>query len=401
MRILMANNYHYLRGGSEKVMFEEMAGLSALGHDVACFSARHSSNVESPIAEAFPEVPEFGRLSAVGKAVHFWRIVANKHVKRAFASVLESWRPDVVHCHNVYGRLTPVVIEAAREREIPTVMTAHDSKLICSSYLRLDEGVPCSACSYGSYWPAMTRRCHKQSRLYSFLYAIESFANTRRYDGVSAFLCPSEFLLESFASKGLPRERLRLVRNFVEVASEGGEGKGNYVMFAGRLSPEKGIGTLLRAVEGLEVPLIIAGDGPQAGELRQEVEERGLAPRVRFTGHCDVKTTQRLMGGAGAVVVPSECFENAPMAVLEALAAGTPVIASEVGGIPEMVAPGETGVLFKPGDADSLRRAIVDVMAFPERRARMGEAARRVMKERFSREAHVRALLEAYAEAGA
>jgi glycosyltransferase involved in cell wall biosynthesis len=403
MRILIANNYHYLRGGSERVMFEEIDALTACGHQVATFSVPGPRDLPSPRFFGAPEIPEASETSLLGKALRFRRMIANPAVRTAFARALDEFRPDVVHFHNIYGRLTPVVAELTRDRRIPSLLTAHDYKLICPSYLRLDDGKPCSACSYGHYGPAFTHRCHKGSRLYSMLYGLESFLNVRagRYDGLFAILCPSEFMLRSLAAKGIARHRLRLLRNCLAPSSTAPPAAtpGDYILYAGRVSPEKGIACLLRAVEGLDASLVIAGDGPDSAPLKRWVEARGLSARVRFAGHCTGDELRRVMAGALFAVVPSECLENAPMTILEVFALGKPVVGSDVGGIPELVIPGSTGTLFPPGDVARLREALAEMLASPARRLELGERARAFVEERFSRATHVRGLLDAYQEA--
>lgn len=403
MRVLMVNNFHYLRGGSERVMFDEMAALEERGHDVACFSARHRLNVPGRLEEIFPEVQDPEGLSVLRKIQRFPSVIANDVVARSFATALDRFVPDVVHFHNIYGRLTPLVAEVARERGVPSVMTAHDYKLICPAYLRLNGGRACSACSYGRYLPAFFGRCHKNSRLYSILYGIEATVNVRRgrYDGIFAFLCPSRFLFDSLARAGVPSDRLRYLPNVPRAMSGASPAKppGTYVLYTGRLSPEKGIACLLRAIVGTSIELVVAGDGPLAPQLRQFVAAEGLTTRVRFLGHCAPEALPELVAGARAVVVPSECFENAPLAVLEAFALGKPVVGADIGGIPELVLPGVTGALFPPGDARALQRALVETLASASRSAEMGRHAQEVIRERFSLAAHVEALVDTYEDA--
>ena len=403
MKILMVNNYHYARGGAETVMFEETEALRRCGHDVATYSTRHPRNAPSQLEAYFPSVPLLGEMSLAEKTRHAPRLVSNSDVRRSFLGALDAFQPDVVHFHNIYGRLTPVVVEASRERGIPSVLTAHDYKLLCSSYLRLNEGKPCSSCSYGYYLPALWRRCHKGSRLYSILYGIESTINALkgRYDGVSAFVCPSRFMLESFALKGISRSRLRLLPNFVSIGPGPEKPPGRYLLYAGRLASEKGVPTLLEAMDGLDVTLKIAGDGPEGPRLREIVAGSALRSRVQFVGHCDRDALRQLISGALFTIVPSEWFENAPMAVLESFALGKPVVGADIGGIPELVLDGRTGVLFPPGDAARLRAAIDGLLGSPVRRAEMGMAARALVRERFSSEAHVRGLVAIYEEARA
>jgi glycosyltransferase involved in cell wall biosynthesis len=401
MKILMVNNYLYWRGGSEKVMFEEMAGLAERGHEVACFSARHPQNEPSSLGHLFPEVLDFQTQPLPVRIGNWYSVIANSRVKRAFSAALDLVRPDVVHFHNIYGRLTPVVAVAARERGIPSVMTAHDYKLVCPTYLRLSDGRPCDACSYRHQLPVFFRRCHDGNRITSIVYGVEAAVNAWRgvYDGIDAIVCPSRFMQQSLSEGGVGGARLRFVPNSTPLAAAAPASAAKpYLLYSGRLSREKGVGCLIRAMEGLDVDLLVAGDGPEAAMLRRLAARTKQPPRVHFLGHCDRATLQQILAGALLVVVPSEWYENAPMSVLEAFAAGKPVVAAAIGGIPELVRPGETGALFPPGDTARLQEAIQSLLSSPATVARLGEKARQMMKDRFIPDVHMRELLKVYAE---
>jgi glycosyltransferase involved in cell wall biosynthesis len=402
MKILMVNNYLYRRGGAESVMLEEMAGLAERGHEVAAFSARHPQNEPSPLEHLFPDVADLQTRSLVEKVARGYSVVANLAVKRAFSRAIDVFRPDLVHFHNIYGRLTPVVAEVAHERGVPSVLTAHDYKLVCPTYLRLSDGRPCTACSYRNPLPVFFRRCHKGSRVTSIVYGVEAAVNSWRgaYDGIDAIVCPSRFMQQALSDGGVGEMRLRLVPNSAPLAAPARASAGGppYLLFAGRLSREKGVACLIRALDGLDVDLLIAGDGPEAPALRQLAARTRQPSRIRFIGHCPRSTIVELHAGAFLVVVPSEWYENAPMSVLEAFAAGKPVVGAAIGGIPELVRPGETGTLFPPGDPARLQDALRGLLASPATVARMGENARQMVKDRFSPDVHLQELLKTYAE---
>jgi glycosyltransferase involved in cell wall biosynthesis len=400
MKILMVNNYLYLRGGSERVLFDEIRGLTERGHEVAGFSVRDPRNQPSPLDHLFPDVPDLQAQPLIVKLAASYSIIANSKVKRSFSVALDLFRPDVVHFHNIYGKLTPVVAAAARERGIPSVMTAHDYKLVCPAYLRLSEGRPCDACSYGHYLPAFFRRCHKGSRLSSMVYGVEATVNAWNgaYDGIDRIVCPSRFMQRCLSEGGVGSARLRFLPNSTPLTAPGSPAGKPYLLYAGRLSREKGVGCLLRAVDGLDVDLLVAGDGPEAATMRRMTAQTKHASRVQFLGHCKKERLQELLSGALLVVVPSEWYENAPMTILEAFAAGKAVVASDIGGIPELVRAGETGALFPPGDAVALRAALQSLLASPATMTRLGENARKMVNERFSPDVHVRDLLKVYGE---
>ena len=404
MKILMVNNYHYWRGGAEKVMFGEMAGLAERGHEVACFSARHPQNQPSSLEHLFPEVLDLQTQPLRVRIGGWYSLVANPEVKRAFSAALDLVRPDVVHFHNIYGRLTPVVAEVTRQRGIPSVMTAHDHKLVCPTYLRLSEGRPCDACSYHRQLPVFFRRCHERGRITSIVYGAEAAINSWKgvYDGINAVVCPSRFMQQSLSEGGVGSARLRFVPNFTALtAAPPASAAKPYLLYSGRLSREKGVACLIRAMEELDVDLFVAGDGPEAAALRRMAAQTKHPSRVHFLGYCDRATLNELLAGALIVVVPSECYENAPMAVLEAFAASKPVVGSDIGGIPELVRPGETGALFPPCNPARLQEAVRSLLASPQTLARLGENARQLVKERFSPDAHVAELMKVYAEVAA
>ncbi len=365
--VLNVNKFHYLRGGSERYYFDLEAILAERGHHVLSFSMAHARNRPSPQAAHFvPEVSWDG-----GPLRALWSGLSVIHSGAAAARIdalLDAERVDVAHLHNIAHQLSPSLLGPLRRRGIPVVQTLHDYKLICPNYRLFTEGAPCERCRGGRYWNASLHGCGRGAAAGSLLLAIESSihrASGVYGRGVDIFLAPSRFLLEKAVAFGVPRERLRHLPYPIAVAAEegrvdrrgaGGGTGADYFLYAGRLAPEKGIRTLLSAAERLpDVALHIAGDG----ELRGEVASRAARlPGVTLHGHLAQEEVARLQREALAVVVPSEWYENLPLAILEAFAAGTPAVAAAIGGIPELVRDGETGLLFPPGDAGALAGAL-------------------------------------------
>jgi glycosyltransferase involved in cell wall biosynthesis len=340
-------------------------------------------------------------VSAARKVFAAASLVYSDQCGRRFGELLEDFRPDLVHGHNIYGRLTTAVLDSARTRDVPTVMTLHDHKLICPSYLMLSRGAVCERCEGRKYYHCLLERCHKGGVLPSLVYTIEAYRNRflGKYRGVRYYLCPSAFLKEKHARYGIPEERLEIVPNFLRMEEyspccEGGE----YVVYAGRLSKEKGLSTLLRAVEGLDVPLRIVGDGPMRESLEGRVREKGQT-NVVFEGYKTGVELATMFRRSLFVVFPSEWYENAPMSILEAFAYGKPVIGANIGGVPEMITDGETGFLFPPGDAAALRERIRLLAERPSLVSSMGRKARRRVEERHTPEVHLKRLTDVYAKA--
>lgn len=397
-RIVFANNYYYPRGGSERVMLDEMRWLGARGHDIIPFARQHERNQPSPFGEFFPPMVDFGELGYIHKPRAALDIIYSRSTKASFAAVLDQCRCDMVHGHNIYGGLTYSIIDAARERSIPFVLTLHDLKLACPSYLMLNRGAICERCGRGAFWNCALQRCHKDSMLASLVNMVEAYFNktSGKYDWISSFLCPSQFLLDKIAVSGVPRTKLVHLPNAVNTrAYQPSFGKNDYALYAGRLSREKGLLTLLEASKDVPIPLRIAGTGPLEALCKGYVERSGMQ-HVTFEGYCHGDQLKDLFRNAAFLVIPSECYENAPMSILEAYAYGKPVIGSDLGGTPELVSNNQTGMLVPAGDVRALAEAMATLWHNHKLLEDMGRAARARVEADFSSERHADRLSEIY-----
>lgn len=397
MRVVVANNYYYLRGGAERVMFNDIRALAEDGVEVIPFSAEDPANTPGS------SLPDFARGADVHAAAPLRRMgaaVESIHcgrAARAFAALLEKYRPDVVHFHNIYGRLSTAVLPVPQKLGIPSVLTTHDYKVVCPSYLMLRDGKPCSACLDGGYYRCAVHKCHKGKLAESLVYSIEAYhsRNAGHYAAVTAFLCPSRFVADLLVQSGIDRSRVVYQPNSIDALSYEPRYGGEYALYAGRLSHEKGIATLIDAVIGTGIPLRIAGTGPLEPELRKRVLDSSGTPPV-FEGHCDGSRLADLYRNAAFVVVPSEWYENAPMVILEAFACGKPVVAARIGGIAEMVDEGETGRLFSSGNRHELREVLTHLWSQPAEQWRMGRNARQTVESKFSQERRTESLRSIY-----
>jgi len=401
MRIVMANNYYYLRGGSERVLFEEKRLLEENGHKVVVFSRAHPKNEYSEYADYFTPFVDWQNLSLLKKVPAAINIIYNQQTGKSFLKFLEEFKPDMIHAHIIYGGLTTSILDAAQRKHIPVVMTLHDYKLICPSYLMLNRGNICEDCMGGKFMYCLFNRCHKESFTASLIYCIESYLNKwlRKYDKIHYLICPSLFSLKKHAENGIPEERMVYIPNFINYVNyEPNYEKGDYILFVGRLSKEKGVLTLLKAVKKLGVHLKIVGDGPMMPEYEAFVEENGMS-HVTFEGYKLGEELRKLYQGAAFLVTASECYENAPMMILEAFAYGKPVIGPRIGGFLEMIEPSRTGVLFTIGNTNELRECIQELWAKRSLVSEMGRTARRKVELEFSSEVHYRNLIHVYRQA--
>jgi glycosyltransferase involved in cell wall biosynthesis len=285
-------------------------------------------------------------------------------------------------------------------------MTLHDYQLICPAYTLYSRGGVCERCKGHRYYNTVLGSCVKGSRLKSAICAAEAYFHAATgifRNNVRFYLAPSHFIAEKVVEFGLNPRQVIYLPNFIDAASFGVEqATGNYYLFAGRLEKVKGVVTLLRAVSSSAVArsreLWIAGAGDERAALEAEAAALNLT-NVRFLGQLPPAEMGRVLAGALFSVVPSEWYENAPLSILEAAARGKAVVVSDIGGIPELVRAGETGVVFPAGDAGALAGAIDGLLADPARTAEMGRKARAFMEEEFAPETHYRQLAAIYERA--
>ncbi len=401
MNIIYSNNFAYLRGGAEQVLFEEMDLLREHGHRTTLFSRAHPQNDTWESQTYFPPHFEYNSKSIFNKVMVAKELVYSMTAKIKFQQLINQESPDLIHAHNIYGRLTTSIFDAAVQEGLPIVLTLHDYKLLCPAYLFFRNGKICELCLEASPLKCITKRCHKDSLIASAVYVAETYFNKlfNKYGQISYFLCPSHFMLNKQASAGLSRKKLVYLPNTIDTTHIAVSNDNNaYILFAGRLSREKGVNTLFSAMIGLNIPLKIVGDGPLRRQLEKAVDERGLK-QVTFEGYKRGGELAALFKDASFLVFPSECYENAPLAILEAYGHGKPVIGSDLGGIPEMIVDGETGSLFPHGDSDSLREKIVAFWKNPVKTAQMGRAARDRVEKHYNSELHYRKLMEVYQKA--
>ncbi len=400
IEILQINNYHYVRGGAERYYFELTRLLEAHGHRVHCFSVKHEENLPSPYEAYFGRPMSFdtgqGLFKKLGTACRMLYSFENNRLMRR---LLSEHRTDMAHAHNIYHRVCPSVLDVLRRRGIPVVMTLHDYKLGCSTYSFYRDGRICTECLSAGRIRVVRNRCTKGSRVLSLFHFVEAELHGLLdiYGrNVAYFICPSLFSLEKHAEIGVDERKLVHIPNFVNVAGyePDYEGRG-YILYVGRLSREKGVRTLLDAVKGLDVQLRIVGGGPMEAEYRAYAEEK-LMKNVVFEGYKTGRELEDLFRGAAFLVLPSEWYENAPMTVLEAFAYGKCVVGSDIGGIPELVVDGRTGLLFRCGEHEDLREKIGYLASNRSMTVAMGREARRRAEAEYSDEVHYKRLTELY-----
>ncbi len=403
MRILMANTYHYLRGGDSAYALGISSALEEAGHEVIPFAMQGDANLSSDAASYFAPELDYPALQEEGGLANSWKVVSNsiynRQARRNLQRLLDERRVDIVHLHSIMHHLTASIVLECRQRDLPVVWTLHDAKACCPTTRFMRKGKICHDCAQGRFYRAVTTRCKRGSLAASAIVALELYLHRwwKIYEKADLLLAPSRFLRDLLVATGLRPRRFEVLPNFVEVGKfDPAPPDGSYALYLGRLSPEKGLETLLQAA-ALEprVPLRIVGTGEMEPYLRGQCEALGL-DHLRFEGHLDGPAVRELLYGAKCLVLPSICDENCPLSVLESFAAGRPVLASRCGGIPELVEEGVTGRLVEPGSAEAIARGLKDLVERPEEWRAMGQRARAVADRSYDKGQHIETLTELY-----
>ena len=401
---ISVTSYYYRRGGAEAVMLDQNELLESAGWKIIPFAMEYEKNFDTEYDDYFVEEIDFAtQYAPVEKVRKAVKSVYSLEARREIGRLIDDVRPDIVHAHNVYHHLTPAIFGAIKKKGVPSVMTVHDLKIGCPSKLMLAPDGVCERCKGGKTWNAVAQRCQKDSRALSAVVALETTLHNvlgSYRKNVDLFILPSHFHTNKLVDWGLPKEKARYLPNAVDVSELVPDyTPGERFVFVGRLSEEKGLLTFVKAVGASGTKATIVGTGPQEDELRQTVEATGAD--VEFAGYQTGDPLFELIRGARALVLPSECYENAPVVLLEAYGVGTPVLGSDLGGIPELIRPDETGLLATAGDVESFATQLRAYDDMPDATiSAMGRAGRQFVEERFGRDLYLQGLLDIYRELG-
>lgn len=390
-KILLVNKFYHDKGpagGVGRYLVQEEEDLNASGWEVIPFAMADADVRPSPWERFFVNArdysaPRYGG-GAAGDALS---LIWNREAARKLDALLTETRPDVAHLHNIYHHLSPSLLPVLKRHGVPVVMTLHDLRLLCPAIHMLRKGQVCEKCKGGHLHQAVLGKCVKNSRGASLLAAVETAHQKWRglyTKGVQVFLCPSRFYLEKFREWGYPADKLTHLPNFVDLEFWNPQviptlAEQDAYIYFGRISREKGLRYVLEAQKLWEdghragrvaeppLKLLIAGSGPCAGNLKAKAALLKLES-LEILGPLPINELRRQLGRARFSVLPSIWYENGPMAALESLAAGIPLVGSARGGIPEMIDEGVTGFVTTPGDpADILRGLLAATRQAPDR----------------------------------
>lgn len=399
MRILLVNKYFWKKGGSESVFFSEKELLESAGHSVIPFSMQGDLNEKSQYSKYFVDEVDYSKAGLKNRFLAASKIIYSFDAKNKMKTLLADHSLDVAHFHIFQHQISPSVFGPLKGRGIPTILTLHDLKPICPNYKMYVNGRICEDCKNHRYFNCLVNRCTKGSVVGSLVNTIEMYFHHLMgyYKGVDRFVAVSEFYKNKMIEFGFDSEKISYLPNYVDANKyDPNVDEKGYVLYFGRLSEEKGVTVLLDAAKRIpKIPFVLVGTGPLEESLRSRAQEEYL-DNVSFKGFKTGKELNRLITEANCIVVPSEWYENCPMAVLEAFAAGKSVIGSQIGGIPELIEQGEDGFTFKPGDAQELSEKIEWIWKDRNQAKEMGMEGRKKVEKHFSAESHYEGLISIY-----
>lgn len=346
MKILFVNKFLYPRGGAETYFLKIGEELTRRGHEVEYFGMYDEKNTVGNSLHLATTNMDF-HAAGPEKLLYPFRIVYSREAKRKLKEVIAAFGPDIVHLNNINFQLTPSVICAGAECGVPMVQTVHDVQMLCPNHMMMEYHSKklCEDCmGKKSKWPCVKKRCIHGSLPKSLIGAVEGtlYECSPVYDKIDRFICPSAFLEEKLLNVPRFRGKTVMLHNFLSKVSDAdGAPKGDYVLYFGRLAEEKGIDRILEACKLLpDVPFVIAGGGPL-----EDLCKNCTLPNVKYVGFKTGKELEELVAGALFTLHLSIWYENCPLALLESQSLGTPVLCNRIGGIPELVEEGKTGIL--------------------------------------------------------
>lgn len=360
MKVLLVNKFLFPKGGAETYIFKLGDMLVRHGHQVEYFGLENEKNIVGNSAGALVTDIDFSQGTKSNLTAPL-RIIYSFEARRKLRKVLETFKPDVVHFNNIQFHLTPSMLIEARlfvkkeNKNIKIVYTAHDYQLVCPSHGLFDSDLNiCEKCLDGNYIHCIKSSCVKNSTAKSILAAADAYfwKLSKAYSYIDTIICPSQFMKSKLDRQKRFADKTKVLHNFIEKEHLTKLEKEKYVLEFGHLSKDKGTYTLLEVAERMpEVRFVFAG----YGEAEENIKKVPNAEFVGFkTGH-ELKT---LIAKADISVYPSEWYENCPFSVIESITLNTPVIGSNMGGIPELIEEGKTGFVFKAGDPDDLENKI-------------------------------------------
>lgn len=392
MKILFVNKFLYPNGGSETYIFKLSEYLQACGHEAQFFGMEHEGRCVGNHAEQYTADMDFHGGSKLAKLTYPFKTIYSSEARRKLNIVLDDFKPDVVHLNNFNFQLTPSVILAVKDYEkrskskVKIILTAHDYQLVCPNHMMYTNGVICEKCLGGNYLNCVKNGCIHDSKAKSFIGALEGYywKIHKAYEYIDTVICPTEFIKTKLDANPALAGKTLVLKNFIDKPAQAEVKKENYILYFGRFSHEKGIELVLAAKN---YHFTCAGGGPFEKEVN-------AAENITNLGFQSGEALKALIRAARCTVLPSVWFENCPFSVLESISLGTPVIGSDIGGIPELIDDGKTGLLFEPNNQSAFEAALKTITENDGLAAELSENC--LKKEFFTVEVYCEKLLQIY-----
>lgn len=397
----MINKYHHITGGGDTYYFQLSNLLRAKGHEVIEFCLRHPKNLSSEYSDYFVNglTYENWKGASIGRKIKAYvNGVYNLEAKRKIRLLIKKAKPDIAHIHNIFYQISPSILTPLKNANIPVVQTLHDYQLICGSNYLYTNGKICKDCKKNKYYKILINRCFHNNLMASFLLFSTKIVHSLfgSYEkNVDIFISPSKFLKEKIESYFSPTLNFTIIPHAIDSKKyEPNCSSKDYVIFAGWLAKQKGIYTLIKAFETLPIKLLVFGYGPMEDKVKKYIQVKGIE-NIEIKGRVDRAKLQNWMKDAKFIIVPSEWYENSPMIIYESFALGKPVLASNIGGIPELVTK-DVGRLFRAGDIDDLRRKVKELYYDANLVRDLGRNAGKKIQEQYALERHYSSIMEVY-----
>lgn len=391
-RVINVNNYCDIRGGSDRCFVDLYSILTGREHRVFNFYARKVGEFEDAELPAQININK-PKPSDLGKFVY------NFEAAKSLRTKITAFKPDLAHLHIFYGQLTSSILRPLKDAHIPIIQTLHEYKTVCPVSSLISNGQVCQSCGGSSFWRATVKRCNRGSIARSLLSTVEAYISKilGAVKEIDHFIAVSDFVKNKVIELGLPPDKITTIHNFKDVSRCYPSAKqGEYFLYFGRLEDVKGVFTLLKASASIkDVPLLIVGEGSARLKLDAVIRQQSLQ-HVRIVGFKTGAELESLIRNSICTIVPSEWYETFGLTLLESFAYGRPVIASKIGGIPEVVADGRDGVLVSPGSADELREKMMWMSQHRREAVDMGMAGRRKVETLFNPDAYYEKLMGVY-----
>lgn len=399
----MVNKFLFPKSGAEVSTMATGRLLEEKGHSVAFWGMKHPRNADYPYSNKFVSYIDYNEpRGIVAKIRNAANLLYSLEAREKIESVINDFNPDIVHVNNIAHQLSPSILSVFKKHRIPVIMTLRDFKMVCPAYLMFLGGEPCEFCRGGNYYNCLLHKCTKNSSLKSLLNTVEMYLHHSIFDiygTIKTFISPSKFMFNKVKEMGFKKNIVHLY-NFTNknIADTKSIAYGDYIVYVGRLSAEKGLFTLIDGVKKTGIALKIIGDGPLLESLQKKIAAEKLYT-IELLGHKDGEELDMLIKGCAFSVISSEWYENNPRSVIESFAFGKPVIGSRIGGIPELIIDNVTGLTYEPGNPEDLEEKILSFFSDKSLIEKLGKNALRFVRDEFNEEKHYTGLMGIYSEA--